>query len=36
VLVVAYCALVEFVWLNFANHAKFWIPYQVYPLIGDA
>ena len=26
--VVAYYALVQFVWLNFATHARFWLPYQ--------
>lgn len=30
--VVAYYALVEFVWLNFAIHAKYWVPYRWYPL----
>jgi hypothetical protein len=29
--VLAYVALVEFVWLNFAQHARYWVPYQVYP-----
>ncbi|MCL1479098.1 EpsG family protein [Marinobacter sp. M3C] len=27
--VVAYYALVQFVWLNFATHAYFWLPYQL-------
>ena len=31
-LVGAYCFAVQFVWLNFATHAKYWLPYQVYPL----
>ena len=31
-LVVAYSFAVEFVWLNFAVHAKYWVPYQFYPL----
>ena len=30
-LVLSYLALVEFVWLNFAQHANFWVPYQLYP-----
>jgi hypothetical protein len=30
--VIAYSALVELVWLVFANHSKYWIPYRVYPL----
>ena len=29
--VLSYLALVEFVWLNFAQHASFWVPYQFYP-----
>jgi hypothetical protein len=29
--VLSYSALVQFVWLNFAHHAHFWIPYQFYP-----
>ncbi|MEH6552217.1 MAG: EpsG family protein [Pseudomonadales bacterium] len=28
--VVAYYALVQFVWLNFGHHARFWLPYQSY------
>ena len=31
-IVVLYSLAVEFVWLNFATHARYWIPYQVYPL----
>lgn len=31
-LVLAYSGLVLFVWLNFAAHAKYWVPYQLYPL----
>ena len=31
-LVIGYSALIQFVWLNFATHAEFWVPYQVYPL----
>lgn len=29
--VVAYSALIQFVWLNYATHASYWIPYQLYP-----
>jgi hypothetical protein len=29
--VIAYSALVLFVWLNFAKHADYWLPYQFYP-----
>jgi hypothetical protein len=32
VLVAVYCFAVQFVWLNFANHAEYWLPYQFYPL----
>ena len=32
ILVAAYCFAVQFVWLNFATHAKYWVPYQFYPL----
>lgn len=31
-IVVLYCFLVQFVWLNFATHAEYWIPYRFYPL----
>lgn len=31
--VVVYSATVQFVWLNFANHAQYWLPYQIYPLL---
>jgi hypothetical protein len=34
-LVVVYSALIQFVWLNFANHAEYWLPYQFYPLLGE-
>ena len=30
-LVGCYAALVMFVWLNFAVHAKFWLPYRIQP-----
>ncbi|MDH3580654.1 MAG: EpsG family protein [Hyphomicrobiales bacterium] len=29
--VIAYSALVLFVWLNFAQHAQYWLPYQMTP-----
>lgn len=29
---VAYYAAVQFVWLNFATHAEYWLPYQFMPL----
>lgn len=28
--VILYSALVQFVWLNYATHARFWVPYQNY------
>lgn len=34
-LVIAYSALIQFVWLNFAVHASSWIPYRVYPLLPE-
>lgn len=33
-IIVAYYALVLFVWFNFATHAKFWLPYQNYISLG--
>lgn len=30
-LIVLYYAMVLFVWLNYAQHAKYWIPYRFYP-----
>ena len=31
-LVIAYSAAVQFVWLNFADHAYAWVPYRFYPI----
>jgi hypothetical protein len=31
VLLVLYSFAVMFVWLNFANHAEYWVPYKFYP-----
>lgn len=31
-LTIIYSALVQVVWLNFANHAEYWLPYRIYPL----
>jgi hypothetical protein len=31
-LIIVYAALVLFVWLNFAVHAKYWLPYRLYPV----
>lgn len=33
--VIAYSALIQFVWLNYAQHAELWLPYQVYPVGTD-
>lgn len=33
-LILAYYALVQFVWLVYANNAEAWLPYQFYPLKG--
>ena len=30
--VLLYLFTVQFVWLNFAEHARYWVPYQLYPL----
>jgi hypothetical protein len=34
--VLAYSALIQFVWLNFANHAEYWVPYKIWPFIEGA
>ncbi|MBA3666261.1 MAG: EpsG family protein [Sphingomonas sp.] len=31
-LVLAYSFAVLFVWLNFADHSKYWLPYRIYPI----
>lgn len=31
--VAVYYGLVMFVWLNYATHSKYWVPYQFYPLV---
>ena len=33
ILVLLYSLAVQFVWLNFATHAKYWVPYQFIPLL---
>ena len=30
--IVAYYSAVQFVWLNFATHSQYWVPYQIMPL----
>jgi hypothetical protein len=32
VITIAFAAAVLFTWLNFAVHARYWVPYQLYPL----
>jgi hypothetical protein len=32
VAVLAYSFAVQFVWLNFADHARYWVPYRFFPL----
>ncbi len=31
-LVMAYAFMIQFVWLNYAAHAQYWVPYQFYPI----
>lgn len=31
--IAAYCGAVQFVWLGFASHAMYWLPYQFYPWV---
>jgi hypothetical protein len=31
-LIIAYSFAVQFVWLNYAAHAEYWLPYRFYPL----
>ncbi len=33
ILVLLYSLAVQFVWLNFATHAKYWVPYQFVPMV---
>jgi hypothetical protein len=30
--ILAYLFAVQYVWLNFAQHARYWVPYHVYPI----
>ncbi len=32
-MVVSYYAAVLFVWLNYAHHSQYWVPYQFYPFV---
>jgi hypothetical protein len=31
VAIIAYSAAILFVWLSFASHAEYWLPYKFYP-----
>jgi hypothetical protein len=31
--VLAYSALIEFIWLNYSNNSQHWIPFQLYPVL---
>jgi len=33
-IVLAYAAVVQFTWLNYAHHARYWVPYQFWPFGG--
>jgi hypothetical protein len=33
VLIVAYSAVIQFVWLNYADNAFYWLPYDLYPFL---
>lgn len=33
-LIIAYCFTVQVVWLNFAEHSNYWLPYQLFPIAG--
>ena len=33
-LTILYAAAVQFTWLNYAHHARFWVPYHVWPFGG--
>lgn len=33
ILIIAYSALIQFVWLNFAQHSQAWLPYRLFPLV---
>ncbi len=35
-LVLGYSAMIQFVWLNYANHAEYWVPYKFWPITEEA
>ncbi len=34
VLIIFYAAAVQFTWLTFAHHARYWVPYHFWPFVG--
>lgn len=34
-LVILYAAVVQFIWLNYATHSEWWLPYRFYPFEAD-
>lgn len=34
-LIIAYAGIVQFVWLNFAQHSRYWVPYHFYPIVNS-
>ncbi len=34
-MIVLYCFAIQFVWLTFAAHSNYWVPYQVFPVGGS-
>ena len=36
IIIILYSASIQFVWLNYAAHAEFWLPYRIYPLSDGA
>ncbi len=34
VLIITYAAAVQFTWLTFAHHARYWVPYHFWPFVG--
>ena len=34
-MIIVYFAIVLYVFFNYANHAQFWLPYQMYPFHGE-
>jgi len=34
VVIICYAAAVQFTWLTYAHHARYWVPYHFWPFIG--